>query len=804
MKITITSLCLLLSLIMTGQAAFEENFESKTTGLNLTTDGYVLSQSSTYTGTVTATVNEASGNKFGRMIGNPGGAARMQIAKTITVTEGKSYSFTAESKGPFKRQLRIYSTTDEILQTSADYKPSTTQENNEWKEMTVSFYVPYGTTQVKIAFYHYWSGTIDLDNFKVFEIERQSEYYVSSSGDDSNSGKIDAPFQTLNKISNTSLFPGDKVYFNKGDEFIGRFVVNGSGIANNPIVITSYGTGNQPILNGAVGASGGGDYEEAILISNQDNITIEDIEVRNDRTVTRNGVDDTDAYGINILNDGEKVLRNFIIRNVTVKDVFAVQPILDRDDFDAIAVSGIRFRATKNTEVGKEKNIENILIEDSYFANIQRFGINFRHNGGDTGVGNDEINRLKDITVRNNEFYYNGGTGVLPNGTYNCLIENNLFDHPGATTDPRMPGRGSSIWNINCINTVMQYNTCLSTRGYLDSHGIHIDNFNTNTFVQYNYMEDCEGGFVEILRGNTNAVYRFNVSVNDGWRVNPTWDTSNHTIWVNAVRHNPTTFQPNNHIYIHNNTVVINKPFVNRTFTSIKMDATNLFVYNNIFSSTGGGPSMGGSLSIQPKSKTGTDEFISNNFFEGNVNPDFKNYDANPISGSPQFYGSGEQKISYQLDESSTAINNGLNIQSPILPGAGTGVFQNLTAYPSVDFYGNPIDLTNGSTNIGAYNGKTNADILNTKDVNSAENNWLVYPNADKSKLIITRTSSSLASDKTNISLISIRGQVVSTQEFKSDKEFGFKLDASISNGIYVLNIDEGSVKHSRKIVLSR
>jgi hypothetical protein len=29
-------------------------------------------------------------------------------------------------------------------------------------------------------------------------------------------------------------------------------------------------------------------------------------------------------------------------------------------------------------------------------------------------------------------------------------------------------------------------------------------------------MEDCEGGFVEILGGNSNTVYRFNASVNDG------------------------------------------------------------------------------------------------------------------------------------------------------------------------------------------------------------------------------------------------------------------------------------------------
>ena len=68
-----------------------------------------------------------------------------------------------------------------------------------------------------------------------------------------------------------------------------------------------------------------------------------------------------------------------------------------------------------------------------------------------------------------------------------------------------MPNRGSSVWTWHCKNTIIQRNRCLHVRGYLDSHGIHIDHHNDHTYVQYNYMEDCEGGFVEILGGNTNA-----------------------------------------------------------------------------------------------------------------------------------------------------------------------------------------------------------------------------------------------------------------------------------------------------------
>ena len=795
------------SFLSRSQTAFEENFENKTNGFNLTSDGYVLTKNSNYTGTVTAVVNENGGNKYARMNADVNASAGMQITKSITVEAGKTYIFEIESKGPFMRQLRVYDLNNVLLASSSDYKPDTTPEQNAWYKQEVSFYVSSGTTSVKIAFHHYWSGTIDLDNLKVFEIERQSEYYLSNSGDDNNEGTIASPWATLNKISNTSLFPGDKVYFNRGDRFDGHFVVNGSGEENNPIVITSYGNGVQPIISGEVGAASGGDYKEAILIENNDNITIEDIEVRNDRTATRSGVNDTDSFGISIHNGSEAVMKNFIFRNITVKNVFAVEPVLDRDSFDAIQVSGIRFTCSRNIEVGKEKNIQNILIEDSYFTNLQRLGIQFKHNGGNAGIGDDQINRNKDIIVRNNEFYYNGGTAVLPNATYNCLIENNIFDHPGASTDPRMPARGSSVWNINCINTVVQYNMCLSTRGYLDSYGIHIDLNNENTFVQYNYMEDCEGGFVEILAGNKNAVYRFNVDVNSGFRVSD-WNNASSTIYVYSDRWkepNQAALNLPDGIYINNNTIIIDKgtktngdPYT----TSITSDAKNTYVYNNIFSSTNGAVMGARNFAIRDN---GTTFLSTNNLFEGTVLNDWVEMDINPQIGSSYFSETGDDKLAYQVTENSPALNNGTTIEGPILPGAGSGVFENVPAYPNVDFYGNPIDLSTGTPNIGAYNGKSNAALLSTNTFESENQfKFIVFPNEEKTELYVLDTSNKL-SENTEISLCNIRGQIIVQKEFStSNDSFILDLPLAISNGIYILNINTGNISRSRKIVLHK
>ena len=65
----------------------------------------------------------------------------------------------------------------------------------------------------------------------------------------------------------------------------------------------------------------------------------------------------------------------------------------------------------------------------------------------------------------------------------------------------------------------IQHNEMRNARGPLDSYGVHIDYNNENVVVQYNYSFNNEGGFAQILGGNVDCGYRYNVSVADGERV---------------------------------------------------------------------------------------------------------------------------------------------------------------------------------------------------------------------------------------------------------------------------------------------
>ena len=53
----------------------------------------------------------------------------------------------------------------------------------------------------------------------------QSNFYLSSQGDDSNTGTIDKPWKTLLKLSNKKLSPGDSIFFKSGDSFVGQLIV---------------------------------------------------------------------------------------------------------------------------------------------------------------------------------------------------------------------------------------------------------------------------------------------------------------------------------------------------------------------------------------------------------------------------------------------------------------------------------------------------------------------------------------------------------------------------------------------------
>ena len=76
-------------------------------------------------------------------------------------------------------------------------------------------------------------------------------YYVSTAGDDSNSGLTSSlAWKTLARVNAATLSAGDQVLFQRGNTFYGSLTVKNSGTSANTIKLNAYGTGNNPIISG--------------------------------------------------------------------------------------------------------------------------------------------------------------------------------------------------------------------------------------------------------------------------------------------------------------------------------------------------------------------------------------------------------------------------------------------------------------------------------------------------------------------------------------------------------------------------
>jgi len=618
-------------------------------------------------------------------------------------------------------------------------------------------------------------------------------YYVSTEGNDENTGSIDAPWKSIQKankaLANDAndgfLLPGDKILFKKEQQFEGNLIINRSGTTEKPIEVSSYGLGEQPIISGS-GNIDGGDYLEAIKIINASHIIISNISVKNNRKNTfRYNYGSELSYGIHLLaNKWGGIMQDLTFRNLVISEVYGVNM---PEVFNDLKVTGIRISSEAN-ENDKTIGIHDVLIENCYFTHIGKAGVWAVHKGT-SDPSDDTVNRNQNIVVRNNTFFQTGGSGVILSKTYNGLIENNDFDHTGYSTvdEPRLIGRGSGAWIWSSRNIIAQYNRSYSVRGYADSYGMHIDFGNKDVIFQYNYSEDSEGGFCEILGDNINSTYRFNVSVNDGFR-------NNHgsSIWISdfAGKNNRISSDQN---YVYNNTIYLQKNFT----PDIKIKGRNTFIYNNVFMALDGEIARDVDITIE----TGSKLFVSNNLFHGTINTQFIELDENPYQADPLFQGAAElNKEAFKILPLSPVINKGKIFSEPVFPIAGSGIFEHISATSSKDAFDNQVDMNQYRPNIGASNEHNSNLVLGLQPVAENKSLFTIYPNPVRGEINFQMKKDLKPKI---IEIFDIQGKMI--HDISPDQYYtSVRIPDSIKNGIYFLRMASGNAIQTSQFVLYR
>ena len=331
------------------------------------------------------------------------------------------------------------------------------------------------------------------------KIQTGSAYYVDSrAGDDSNAGKSPATaWKTLEKVNATTFQPGDRILLRSGSVWHGQLWPKGSGAAERPITIGTYGGGVKPVIQGD------GLFEDAVLLKNQEYWEIENLEI------TNTGPQRAERRAVHVALENYGEAHHIYIRSLTIHDVNGVDKVKPN--------GGISY-----TSVGEKKpsRFVDLRIENNEIYHVDRSGI---FGWSDSWV-RSKWNPSLGVVVRGNQLHDIGGDGIVVVATDGALVEHNVVGH----ANQRSEGYNVAIWAWSADNTVIQRNEAYGTKGQRDGEAFDSDWNSRNTVIQYNYSHDNDGGFLLICNdgshsaeesaGNTGTIVRYNISRNDRTR----------------------------------------------------------------------------------------------------------------------------------------------------------------------------------------------------------------------------------------------------------------------------------------------
>ena len=409
-------------------------------------------------------------------------------------------------------------------------------------------------------------------------------------------------------------------------------------------------------------------------------------------------------FGIKVVASTQE-LSNFTFDNLYIHDIYPTPNLAENIHLGY----GIKLETQSDTVSGILNTISNVKVTNTTITKTGHYGLWIK------SLGLNGIDSIKNnhILIENCVFENTGGSGFVPNKSKNVLVQDCIFNHTGSSIDNRMWKRGSGMWPFDCKNVIAQHNKFMNAHGPMDSYGSHIDYGNENVVFQYNYSYNNEGGFAEILGDNINCGYRYNISVNDGYREDPNgvaWDKKGKIFWVsNFCGQNPIRC-PNIGTFIYNNTVFVNDTLNPEIY--FWPDVGDVHVYNNLIFTTQNGETIPTLL------ENDFNEFyISHNLFYDSSRIDIdSDLENNAIYGNPlllnSIYLGNDDPDAYQIQNNSPAINNGYLING------SNDTINYLEHNGGLDYFGNSVSHYLPS-NIGAFNGSGSVNILelNLEDV---------------------------------------------------------------------------------------
>lgn len=495
-------------------------------------------------------------------------------------------------------------------------------------------------------------------------------YYVDATGGvDSNAGTSEAAaWKTLAKVNSMTFSQGDRILLRAGQQWVEQLKPKGSGVAGNPITIGAYGEGPRPIIDGR-NVPGGGAGGAAVHLQNVSHWTVTGLEVTNDDGTNNVGSPSAlgkNRSGIMVYNNSGTGKHGIIIRDNYVHDI---NGCFDCGGANAQTNGGIAVVAdTLNGLSNGSSSFDGVQILDNVVERVGRVGIVFNDNS--TGflfyfVAQNALS--KNVTIAGNRLKDIDSDGIILNGSVNNLIERNRIDTAGLVTVSGSTQPGTvGMFISKTINSVIQFNEVSGVRfNVVDGQAYDVDLLTSNSIVQYNYSHDNEGGAILLMGGlfsGTDAIVRYNLSVNDAFVTNGIFTFSSGLMYGAKI---------------YNNTVYIKPGLTSRVIDQAGWSGENnnpWIFRNNVIVNHGTG-------TWEYPSGSGTT--VSHNLIFGNHTAG-EPTDAYKITADPQMIAPSVEApegldavAGYQLASSSPAVGSGA-----IISGNGER-----------DYFGNPVSL---------------------------------------------------------------------------------------------------------------
>lgn len=314
------------------------------------------------------------------------------------------------------------------------------------------------------------------------------QYFVDCASSRNGSGESpESPWNSLDGPQSKVFSPGDVIQLKRGTQCNGSLSLQGSGSAQHPIRLTSYGEGPRPKI------IAGSKPTQALRLFNQEYWDVDSLDLSGGNT-----------YGIFVSGD-KGVLHHIHLSNLLVHDVFGTE--MKHKEWGLVTISP-----------GAEKQwFEDVLVDGVTAWNTNQW-VGILVGGGNFGFPPEEV-WSQHVIIRNSIVHDVQGDGIVLFRVRNGLIDSTVAWRTGMQQTQSI-GTPNAIWTWMCHDCIVSNSEAFLTDSPgVDGGAFDIDYGNTNNSVLDSFGHDTLGYCIAVFGAGfvtRNSVVRGNVCIDNG------------------------------------------------------------------------------------------------------------------------------------------------------------------------------------------------------------------------------------------------------------------------------------------------